>query len=478
MDAPATINFFKGHPSSRLLPRKEIIEATAELLSPEERPYDSDTNNRHPLTYGSDSGAYWVRNEITELNKKVYGIDHAKPEYLNLTSGASYGILNILLQTTLPHVGYTKQAFIVTPTYFLINDCFIDAGFAGKMTAIDEMDPTSEQFDGYDLNINLLLDKIHELEGSVHGNSNEDEIEKNEGTCTQQLLNDSKAKLPRSLECIRRPNANSMKKIYKYVLYCVPSFANPSGKSYSLKTKRKLIDLACLYDILIITDDVYEFLNYKVNPATSVIPKRFVDIEREMWRDLPDGCDLEGMYGHVVSNATFSKIIAPGLRVGYNETISSKLVTQLSKGGANVSGGTPSQLNSMIVGTMLRNGSAMRILQNLRDTYKHRSEVLYESIKQWLPKDTIAPLQEGGYFSWVTLPEGYDAKEVGERLECEYGVILANGSNFEVANDERNWGARSVRLSISFMEPTDIKIGIQQWGEVCKKYAKEFSLPF
>lgn len=67
------INFFKGHPSSRLLPREAVIQATAAILGPETREYDNDPYNRHPLTYGSDEGALWVREQIcTFLNDQLF----------------------------------------------------------------------------------------------------------------------------------------------------------------------------------------------------------------------------------------------------------------------------------------------------------------------------------------------------------------------------------------------------------------------
>lgn len=444
MDAPAAINFFKGHPAFRLLPNKEILEATTELLTPATRPYDADTENRHPLTYGSDLGALWVREQIARFNnEKIFHVNHTKPEFLNLTSGASYGILNVLLQTSLPHTGYTKQAFIVTPTYFLINDCFIDAGFGGKLTAIDET-----MGDEYDLNLELLETNLKSFA--------EEEDEKE------------------SISCIQRDKIGvENKKIYRFVMYCVPTFSNPSGNTYSLKTKLKLIELARRYDMLIISDDVYDLLDYEqFLDVLPHVPKRFVHLDRET------STHPENSFGNTLSNATFSKIIAPGLRFGYTESISNKLVLQLSRGGANTSGGTPSQLNSMIVGTMLKNGLVDKVLHNLRQTYKERSVVMYESIKRWLPRKTQCQLQKGGYFTWITLPLGYDAVEIGKMLNDKYQVVLANGSNFEVIGNERKWGERSVRLSISFLETQDIRAGIKAWGSVCQEYASEHGLIF
>lgn len=434
MDAPAKINFFKGHPSNRLLPNNEIIKATTELLTPQERPYDTQTKNRHPLTYGSDEGALWVRNEICKFNNIIFN-SNSNPDYLNLTSGASYGILNLLLQTTLAHTNYTRQAFIISPTYFLINDCFIDAGFGnGKLTAIDEL-PQQNSID-----FETLQKKL---------------------TYFESLQN-----CPNDKDCVVNKERILGKKIYKYVMYCVPTFANPSGMTFSQETKVKLIELARKYDMLIICDDVYDILHYdsEIN-----IPKRLVHLDRETNLDPKS-------YGNTISNATFSKIIAPGLRFGYQESINENLVRQLSKGGANISGGTPSQLNSMIVGTLLQNGDAINIINNLKSVYSNRAMTLSNAIKLYLPKDTIFDTMKGGYFTWVTLPNGYNAKQIEQMLKEKYQVIMANGSNFEVIGDTRDWGTRSVRLSISFLEEDDIEEGIKLWGKICQEYAVEHGL--
>lgn len=431
MDQPARINYFKGHPSFRLLPNEEIVEATRQLLTSETRDYDDDTRNRHPLTYGPDEGALWVRQQICDFNNRLFGSD-SKPEFLNLSSGSSYGCLSVLLHTTLPHTNFTRQAFIISPTYFLINDCFIDAGFGSKLTAIDEEGEDS-------INFEQLLSKLRHFE-ELYGNSNGD------------------------VSIIQNPNKPT-KKVYKYVMYCVPTFANPSGKSYSLETRTKLIEIARRYDMLIICDDVYDLLDYSTDVHEWPRPqKRLVHIDRAT---APD----DNEFGNTISNATFSKIIAPGLRFGYHETINDKLAAQLSRGGANVSGGTPSQLNSMIVGTILQNGSMERILGKLRETYKTRSVAMWDSLQKHMPKDTHISSPKGGYFVWVTLPPGYDAKKIGKKLKDEHGVILANGSDFEVIGDERGWGDRSVRLSISFLETPDIIEGCELWGKVCKEMA-------
>ncbi|SCV03934.1 LAMI_0H12112g1_1 [Lachancea mirantina] len=440
------INFFRGYASLDLLPAQEIVQATTDLLSPKSRDYDTDPQNLHPLVYGSDEGAHWVRSAICHFSNEAFQLDAAsssKPEFLNLTSGASYGILNLLAQTTLPHTGFTRQAFIVSPTYFLINEAFIDAGFGGKICAVTETDQDA-------VDVAFLQEQL-ELFDQKHATEDH--------TADPALVN--------------APDATIPKKLFRYVLYLIPTYSNPSGKTYSIECRQRLIELARKHDMLIISDDVYDLLVYDqpLDKAPKPVP-RMTFLDRASLSKGYNG------YGNTISNCTFSKILAPGLRFGYQESVNKRLVAQLSRGGANASGGTPSQLNSMIVGTMLNNGVCLTVLEKLRTVYKRRADILYESIKQWLPAKTIYERQTGGYFSWCTLPDGYDAREISAILLNQQGIVVPDGSWFEVVGDSKNWGARCFRISISFVHDATIKEGIQKWGNVCREYATEHSLEF
>lgn len=419
-----TINFFKGHPTENLLPNKTIVEATTSLLLTP-RDYDLDPENRHPLTYGSDSGALWVRDEVAKFtNRTIQPEKETKPEFINLTGGASYGIMNILTQTTLPHTGYTKQAFLITPTYFLINETFIDAGFGGKMTAIDEI-PGS-------LNFELLESKLKEF--------NDDQDHE------------------KDLKLITNPG--QPKKIYKFVMYCIPTFSNPGGETFDLETRLRLIKLAREYDMLIITDDVYDLLDY--TQPLDKLPKplpRLTHLDRETYTS---------EHGNTIANSTFSKLIAPGLRFGFQESVNEKLAHQLSQGGANVSGGTPSQLNSMIVGTILKQGLIDNVINEFRKIYSERANLLKKLISDLLPSGIKATGFNGGYFVWVTLPSKYDVVKICQELKSKKDVVLANGDNFEVVGDIRHWGKSSVRLSVSYLSSQEISKGIELWAETIK----------
>ncbi|TID31250.1 hypothetical protein CANINC_000193 [Pichia inconspicua] len=431
----AAFNFFKGHPSTDLLPTEAILEASKSVLTTFNNSmahYDG-RDNTHPLNYGPDLGNLEVRSLISQWNDRLFQLQKpTDPDCINLTNGASFGLMNALQQCTYPFDDVTKQIFIISPTYFLINSVFIDSGYAKRFTAIKELD------DG-ELDLETLRRKLEAFESK----------------------SPSKQKLtPEDIWRVHDPT-KPMKKIYNYVLYVVPTFSNPKGGSLSIKTKMQLIEIAREYNMLIICDDVYELLDFSLSEKDGIPNKRMVYLDRET---LPEGEE----YGNVISNATFSKILGPGLRTGWQETATPKLALALSAGGANMSGGTPGHLNTVIIGELLKTGRIDEIIHTLNEKYKKRADTLKKAVLKYLPKGTKISATEGGYFSWITLPDNYDNQKIAK--ECfERGVILATGDNFEVAFDPQGWGEHGVRVSISHLDSSQIETRIRIWGDLCRK---------
>lgn len=417
-----SINFFKGHPTRELLPAKEIADSYNKvLLEQDYLSYDSDPQNQHPLAYGTDPGNLEVRETIAQWVNKKYGTDTTRADLINLTSGASYGVANILTSCTSRDI--TLRAFIVTPTYFLINNAFVDVGLGDRMTAVNETAGGE-----YDIDLDAL---------------------------TSELAKYSKGADKVTLETGIVQDPRGERKIYRFVLYLVPSFSNPGGMTYNVKTREKLVQIARDFDILIISDDVYEYLDYTAE-RDAPLPKI----------SQIDQATVTNKYGNTISNATFSKIIAPGLRVGWQESATPALVKQLSQTGANKSGGTPAQLSTLVVADMIKSQKLDTNLSKVISVYKERAAVLRKSIKDYLPKGTEVHGGEGGYFVWVKLPDTIkDNQKTIKKLAEEKNVILAGGEHFEVFGDERGWGKQCVRLSLSYLTSKEIRQGIKLWGE-------------
>lgn len=184
---------------------------------------------------------------------------------------------------------YTRHAWFVAPAYMLAFRVFEDAGFGDKMRAIPEDE------EGIDLE---YLRR---------------ELEKSEAEARRKKID----------EPLYKPDRKRAK-VYKHVIYCVPSFSNPSSKTMSLHHRQELVRLAREFDALVVADDVYDFLQW---PAESQSPNfeamqtahlpRLVDIDRFLDRgEARTGADG---FGNAVSNGSFSKIAGPGIRVGWVE---------------------------------------------------------------------------------------------------------------------------------------------------------------
>lgn len=266
-----TINLQLGWPSPRLFASASLLEGATEVLT-------SDAETAKALIYGPHIGHPPLRESIAQWLSTVYNVSTSK-ERICITNGASANLSNILQKFTDPL--YTRRIFMVEPTYFLACPIFEDNGFGGKLKGVPEGP------EGIDTE---FLRK--ELE-------NAEAIAKAEGN-NSPTLKDGKTYL----------------KVYKYVIYTVPTFANPSGKTMSRKLREDLVKLARDFDALIVSDDVYDFLSWPVEPAAtedapSSVPLRLVDIDYAM-----EGCSK---FGNTASNGSFSKLIGPGIRVGWTD---------------------------------------------------------------------------------------------------------------------------------------------------------------
>lgn len=422
------IDLGKGHPSTSLLSTKEFAAASAyvysQLASDNAEQYTDD--DRHPLQYGTDAGPRKVRVTISKWFSRMYNRPAADPDLLAITCGASFGLANTCLQFTDPV--YTRRIFMVTPAYFLAARIFQDAGFTSKMYAIDE-----EGGDGLDVaQLERVLEKDAQ-EGSIW---------------SRETKMDGKR--------------------FKYLLYCVPTFSNPSGLTTSLRKRHKLLYLARKYDMLLITDEVYDFLDYTAQDTTSekrVPIPRLVDLDLDTLKP--------GYRGNTVSNMSFSKYLGPGLRIGTVQTPSQALTDQWSAGGANHSGGMMAQHTSYVIDRMLREGDLDFVLERLNKTYGDRGTVLRDCISQHFPIGTRISGGEGGYFIWVELPPASCTKksavELLEIARTKYGVHALSGSAFEVLNHERGWGQRYIRLSLSFSDTASCRSGIELLGQALRE---------
>ena len=198
-------------------------------------------------------------------------------------------------------------------------------------------------------------------------------------------------------------------------VYTIPTYQNPSGRSMSMARRKRLIALSQSHDFLIVADEVYQLLSYHGAP-----PAAF-------------GTMLAG--DTVLSVGSFSKILAPGLRLGWIQT-SNNRVRQLTKAGLLNSGGSINQFTSMIVKQALDSGLAQNHLSKLRTVYRDRVITMDTALREQLSDHVSWTKPEGGYFFWLKLIKHVDVKALNERasaLQVEFhpGTLFSNNEGMQ-----------------------------------------------
>ena len=246
----------------------------------------------------------------------------------------------------------------------------------------------------------------------------------------------------------------------------------------SLSCRQKLVQLARKYDALLITDDVYDVLQWRTSssptdePLSSAILPRLVDIDRTL-EPIP-GPDS---FGNAMSNGSFSKIAGPGVRTGWAEA-TPKFAYGLSQCGSTRSGGAPSHLVAAMMADLLRSGQMQRhIMEVLIPAYEKRYGIMVRAIREHLIPlgvrlgEVTANGEDifGGYFLWLELPSNVTAQEVADRAKAEEDLIVGPGYIFEVENDPSIKFPNSLRLCFAWEEEDSLEDGIVRLAKVVKK---------
>jgi 2-aminoadipate transaminase len=229
-------------------------------------------------------------------------------------------------------------------------------------------------------------------------------------------------------------------------MYVLPNFQNPGGVTLSAKRRHELVFLADKYGIPIIEDDPYGQLRYEGEHLPALVV-----VDRENLRR-DDGYRL----GNVIYLSTFSKTLAPGLRLGWivapTEVIA-KLV-QL-KQGADLHTSTFAQF---VAYEVARDGFLDEHVRNIRQVYRQRRDAMLSALKEFFPPEVTWTQPAGGLFLWVTLPEGMDCQELFE-VALRENVAFVPGDCFYAGSNESR---RHMRLNFSNAPPEQIREGIRR----------------
>lgn len=234
--------------------------------------------------------------------------------------------------------------------------------------------------------------------------------------------------------------------------YVVPSFQNPSGVTMPEARRRAVIELSRRYGFVIVEDDVYSDI-------------RFEDALPASFYALADG-------EAVLRLGTFSKTLAPGLRVGWLMGADEQ-VARFVDSGVLAMGGGANPFTAAVVAQFCGAGEWERHLHWLRGKYRERRDIALRALEASMPAEVEYTLPDGGYFVWLRLPSTLRVDELVEAAR-NHNVYFAPGTGFFVKPAD---GVHHLRLSFSFVPHEDLRAGIEILGELIHRHGKEPGRP-
>lgn len=226
------------------------------------------------------------------------------------------------------------------------------------------------------------------------------------------------------------------------MIYVVPNFSNPTGRTWSLERRKKLLEIASKYDLPIIEDNPYGEIRFE-------------------GEDLPTIKSMD-KENRVIYLGSFSKVFCAGLRVGWicgDKDIISKY--EMIKQGADLQS---NQLAQMQVDEFINQYDMQEQIQEIINAYKIKRDLMCSLIDEKFPKTIKRTNPEGGMFVWLDLPEGEDASELLKKaLELNVGFVPGGPFYPEGGHDN------TIRLNYSNMSEEQIVEGIGLLGELFNK---------
>ncbi|MDR1861850.1 MAG: PLP-dependent aminotransferase family protein [Candidatus Ancillula sp.] len=264
----------------------------------------------------------------------------------------------------------------------------------------------------------------------------------------QNAQMDENGLIPEKLE-VQLKKLDQIGKRVKF-LYTVPNFHNPAGVTMSVERRKQVLDICKKYEILLVEDNPYGLLSFDGTIHPSIYS---LDYDASL-----------GYAPNVVYMGSFSKIIAPGFRVGWMivpDGIKEKAV--LSSESAIL---CPSNASQMTLIAYLKNFDWKEQIREFRSVYKERHAAMVDAINEYLPYCTYND-PTGGFYIWLKVPDDINTKSIQE--EClNAGVSFVPGRGFYATGE----GDEYMRLSFCFPTPEHIREGIKRLASVIDKKVK------
>jgi 2-aminoadipate transaminase len=230
------------------------------------------------------------------------------------------------------------------------------------------------------------------------------------------------------------------------LLYLVPTFNNPTGVTLEVERRETLLELvqrtqtADSPGLIVLEDDVY----------------------RELWYDSPPPPPLYSLSpaGPVVQLGSFSKVLAPGLRLGWM-CAEPGIIRRCTGSGMLDSGGGLNHFTAHVVAAFIELGLLDRQVETLRASYRQRRDALMDALTDHLPEACHWIRPAGGFFAWLRLPPGVDSTALLPTAESA-GVSYVPGARFHTDGD----GGRYCRLAFTLVSPEELEEGARRLGSV------------
>lgn len=230
------------------------------------------------------------------------------------------------------------------------------------------------------------------------------------------------------------------------LIYIIPTFQNPTGKTWNLERRKQLAELSSKYGIAVIEDNPYGELRFEGDHLPSV--KSFDKV------------------GNILCTGSFSKIFCPGFRIGWiagDKNIIRKYV--LVKQGTDLQCNTMAQ---MTIAEYLNRCDIDKHIEKIIDVYKKRRDTAIRCIEHYFPDTVKFTNPKGGLFTWIELPDEISAREILDKCLEKKIAFVPGGSFYPNKNKENTF-----RINYSNMPEDKIDKGLRIIGEVVNEYIKK-----
>lgn len=230
---------------------------------------------------------------------------------------------------------------------------------------------------------------------------------------------------------------HQIKKHKPVFIYTIPVFQNPGTFTVDESNRKRLIEICCNNNSLIIADEVYHLLKY-----SGSLPFPIVEYDR---------------YGIVLSVNSFSKIFAPGIRLGWIHSKNPNLIKRFIDSGLLFSGGGLNPFTSAIMSKLIEKCLLDDYLNFLIETLSRRMNVLVDALNKYLNKLIEFTPSNGGYYVWAKLKDGLSAYNL-EKACIQEKVFILHGGNCSIDGNYDD----HIRLCISYHNPDEIEEGVRR----------------